>query len=578
MPSHLKKIILTGLAILGLAAVAFAQNKTLVLDGLSSENTNYIFGEDLDLLPGDTLAIPAGRYGGLRFYDIHGLPGLPITIINQGGLVEVMEGQSSAVEFQGSSHIQLTGSGDPGIEYGIEIRSLNPNSMGINITNLTTDVEIDHIEVAEAGFAGIMVKTDPDCDRPETWRDSFVLRNLYIHHNKIHHTGGEGIYVGYTGNSIYSTNKSCSGDPVYGHWLEDVEISHNIVRNTGFDGIQLNLARTGGVIRSNTITNYGRKDLNFQNFALSIGAGEYSIYNNTIVNTQGGYGQGIQLLSATAGTRIFNNVISHPRHHGIFVHSRAPLAQGDWGYVIANNTIIKPEKTGIFYNARITEFKDPGDENRRQNEIDVHIVNNLVVDPGYDYAGGPTWKQDRESYIDFNDKSTRDAMIGLIQTNLLTRDLDILELANPAEHNYAPGSFRSLLVDTGTDLKGFGIAYDIAYRERPSAGAFDIGAFEYRIRTLVNGSASRTPLEEEEDEEGGAIYPNPTVSSVTLEHNHYATARIDVYSDTGARLRTVANYALGEPIDVSGFKEGTYYLQAHYSTDKSSTYRLVVGQ
>jgi hypothetical protein len=86
------------------------------------------------------------------------------------------------------------------------------------------------------------------------------------------------------------------------------------------------------------------------------------------------------------------------------------------------------------------------------------------------------------------------------------------------------------------------------------------------------------PLEEEEDEEGGSIYPNPTVTSVTLEHNSYGTARIDVYSDTGARLRTVANYALGDPIDVSGFKEGTYYLQAQYSTEKSSTYRLVVGQ
>jgi len=143
---------------------------------------------------------------------------------------------------------------------------------------------------------------------------------------------------------------------------------------------------------------------------------------------------------------------------------------------------------------------------------------------------------------------------------------------------YRPANFRSLLVDAGTDLTKYGIDYDLDYQERPSSGAFDIGAYEYRIRSLGNGGASRTPRVDRGDEEGGAIYPNPTVSSVTLEHKYYGTARIDVYSHTGARLRTVTNYAVGDPIDVSGFKEGTYYLQAHYSAEKSSTYRLVVGQ
>lgn len=564
-------------AILLSLSYAYSQNKTIVLDGLRADAINFIRGNEMDLLPGDTIAIPGGVYGGLRFYDINGLPGLPITIVNKDSLVTIVEDNYSAFEMQGSSYIHITGSGVEGIKYGIKLRATQAGAQGMNITNLSTDIEIDHIEVAEAGFAGIMMKTDPDCNRPETLRSSgFVMKNLSVHHNKIHHTEGEGIYIGYTGSSIYTSNRKCEGTPVFGHLLENVEIAHNIVRQTGYDGIQLNLTHKNGVIRSNTVTNYGRRNQLYQNFALSVGAGEYQIYNNKAVNTQGGTGMGMQLLAAFAGSRVYNNVFVDPMGHGMFIHSRLPL-EGEWGYVIANNTIVRPEKAGIFYNSRITEYPEGG-QGGVQDDVPVHIANNLIVDPGYDYEGGPTWKQNTESFLDFNDRSTRTAMLPTTVTNLLTRDIDTLMLRNVAKNNFQPANFHSPLVDAGTDLTALGVTFDNKYKDRPSGEAFDIGAFEFRVRTLSDANIERFTSASLDEKANVGIYPNPTVDTVTLENPNYTSATINIYTDNGARVLTVKDYALGDPIDLSYFKAGRYILVASYPDRGNSSHQLVVSK
>ena len=70
---------------------------------------NFIFGNTLNLSPGDTIAIPAGTYGGLRFYDINGLPDMPITIKNEGGKVILKEYAYSVMELQRSSYVKIEG-------------------------------------------------------------------------------------------------------------------------------------------------------------------------------------------------------------------------------------------------------------------------------------------------------------------------------------------------------------------------------------------------------------------------------------------------------------------------------------
>ena len=64
----------------------------------------------------------------------------------------------------------------------------------------------------------------------------------HSHDNYIHHTGGEGVYVGYTGWYKVSSNKTCNPDEeVFGNLLENVNIHHNNFDSTGWDAIQVNL-------------------------------------------------------------------------------------------------------------------------------------------------------------------------------------------------------------------------------------------------------------------------------------------------------------------------------------------------
>ncbi len=558
-----------------LNTVLFAQNKTVILDGLKIDAPNYIFARDLDLSPGDTIAIPAGQYGAIRFYDVTGLPGMPITIINQGGLVEVVEDQVSAFEMLRSSYIRLTGTGVGGITYGFKLKTSGSGAQGVNITNLSTDIEIDHVEVAEAGFAGIMMKTDPSCSNPDTWRGNFIMRNLSIHHNKIHHVGGEGIYIGYTGSAVNTSNKSCIGSTIFGHWLEDVEIAHNTVFHTGQDAIQLNLTRRNGIIRDNTVRDYGKKENTYQSFAFSIGAGEYQVYNNKAVNKSNGNGRGIQLLAASAGSRVYNNILVAPKEHGIFVHSRAPLS-GDWGYVIANNTIVDPEFAGIKYNARITDYTDPMYQGAIQDSIPVYFANNLIVSPGYDYVGGPTWKQDNESYIDFNDRGTRDAMASFTFTNMGTRNMDSLLLRNPSRNNFKPAEYHSPLVEAGTDLSALGIHFDFANKKRPSGDTFDIGAFEFRVRQVSEKQVNNMTEDVKGDETELGIYPNPTTVAVTLQNPDYTSARITLYRMDGIQVANIRSHELQYAIDVSSLPTDTYYLLARYPDGSKTTHLLAV--
>jgi hypothetical protein len=71
------------------------------------------------------------------------------------------------------------------------------SASAVPISGYNHDIEIDHIEVEEPGFAGFILKTDPSCGNREL-RDH-VQRNVELHHNLIRNPGGEGFYLGNTG-------------------------------------------------------------------------------------------------------------------------------------------------------------------------------------------------------------------------------------------------------------------------------------------------------------------------------------------------------------------------------------------
>ena len=156
-------------------------------------------GAALGIQPGDVICLQAGTsYGNLKFTNLQGTADNPIIIRNCGGQVTINTAATFVLKTENSRHFRITGSGDANYEYGIVLRGAV--SLGLTLDALSTDFEVDHLEVSNVGFAGIMAKTDPSCGKPYD-RSKFTMRNINIHHNYVHDTGGEGLYVG---NSFYA--------------------------------------------------------------------------------------------------------------------------------------------------------------------------------------------------------------------------------------------------------------------------------------------------------------------------------------------------------------------------------------
>ncbi len=545
-------------------------NCDIVLSNLDTERINLIYASDFGIQAGNRVCIPSGTYAGIRFYDIKGNENARVTITNCGGPVVIKEEVYSGITFEGSSFVHITGSGHTGTEYGFKVSTVNPGSMGVYLTNLSTDLEIDHIEVVNAGFAGIMAKSDPDCNRPETWRSSgFVMRNLKIHHNLVHDVGGEGIYIGYTGGYKTNSNFICNSTAVYGHWLENIEVSHNTIKKCGLDGIQLNLVRKDGSVHSNTISNYGRQNQYAQNFAMCIGAGAYDIYNNKMINPQNGFGQGIQFINAESGSRIFNNIFIRPQLHAIFIHNRNEFEDPGLGYLVANNTIIQPELSGIHYNTVIIESNEPSKLLTTQESVPSFFINNLIIDPGNRFEDGNTWKGARENYLDFNEIQTRNAMESYILTNLFSRDADTLGLKNWEKNLLAPANAKSVLVDAGTDITSTGITYDFNNKPRPMGTSFDIGAYEFNINQVKN--VDRLENLVSKPKATIAVFPNPTMDTFQLTNASHPKATIRIFDQYGDLRLRLKNHDLNEEIDVRTLKRGRYFLKISFE-DKTKEF------
>ncbi len=554
-------------------------NCDVTLTGLSTSTLNLVWASNVNYSPGDTICIPAGNYAGIRFYDFEGTATNPVTFKNCGGQVVLNETAYSALEFKNSKYIHLTGTGDVNHNYGIKIEGTGPWAMGMVLSALSTDVEIDHIEVAHAGFAGLMAKTDPDCNNSDTWRvNGFVMKNLNIHHNYIHNTHGEGIYIGFTLGYKLDSGRNCGGTEVYGHWLENVDIHHNIVEDTGWDAIQLNLAHINSKVRDNTIYDYGTRGNWGQAFALSLGGGAYEVFNNHIVNGPLEKGWGMQIINGESGTKVYNNVFVKPKMHGIFLHNRHEFEDLNVGYYVANNTIVEPERAGVHYNTTVLHPVDPADLYRNQSEVPSYFVNNLVVDPGYDFEGGNTWKQNQESYFDFNERDTRDSLLTNIYSNIMTRQIDTLGLTDVLNNDFSPSSSGSAVVDMGSSITSWGITFDMNNASRPSGSAFDVGAYEFQS----SGTPLKAQLPEDvelfdvldEKQAGTLFYPNPTSSSFRLENSKYQDAIIQLINMEGRIVHT-ASYKMGTSFNVEEYTAGLYFLKL-ITLGETEVHRLII--
>lgn len=315
-------------------------------------------GKQRNVQPGDVICLVGGRkYDKVTFSNIIGTPDNPVIIRNCGGGAKIDSQGGFGMKFQHSQYFKLMGNGGPE-QYGICISTQKGFYLSLEL--FTSDFEISGVEIAgpepgdstrNAGFAGIGVKTSPyqDCDLfTDPTRQAWVMRNISIHHNYIHHTGGEGMYIGH---GFYKGREEdkCPGQMLYSHSIKGVRVYENLIENVGFDGIQIKNADEDVKVYNNVIRNYGTRNEAVHNEGLFIGEGTTGEFYGNIVDSGSGNGCQIQGLG---NLYIHDNLFNRSGENGIYAADGPFVVRLPDGYFnISNNTITNSAQAGfVFYN------------------------------------------------------------------------------------------------------------------------------------------------------------------------------------------------------------------------------------
>ena len=343
--------------------------------------SHYAFdGAEQGILPGQTLCLAAGQRGPMKLVNIHGTKSSPVVVKNCGGVMETTPFHY-AMTIQQSRHVKLSGTGDADYHYGIRLGGT------LGIERLSSDIEVNNVEIYQADFAGIMAKTDPTCES-DTQAGNFTLENLNIHHNWIHNTQrGEGMYLGYTG--LYRT-LVCDGteQKVYPHDLQGLRVQHNVVHNSAAEGIQANSLTRDTVISDNQVSLYGQDPFAaYQNNGIQIGGDQVLLANN-VIDTGSGNG----VIAIGKDIRIENNTIVNAGSYGIFADNRpgegTQMGQAGLPHQYINNTIIDSGEEGIRSYVRLTDganvvrgnvMINDGSPNQYGAARFIHYLNNDVL-------------------------------------------------------------------------------------------------------------------------------------------------------------------------------------------------------
>jgi hypothetical protein len=261
-----------------------------------------------------------------------------LVITNQGGQVRVGGlGHYYLLKLAGGANWVLSGrydpvslTGDPAFpghrggafansqgRYGIVVDdefAVDGNS-GVAIGGRASAFELEYLEIARVGFAGVLAKTDND--------GTATMAGVSLHDLYIHDTGSEGLYIG-----------SRSAQPQ--HAVRDWKIFNNRVLRTGTEAIQISQLQGRNEVRHNV---FGPAAIDwraafqpYQDHNLQIGfrAGELHVHDNLFI---GAGGNMISMfmepvagdpVEGNRGVRIENNYFSDMRNLGLYLN-HAPI-------------------------------------------------------------------------------------------------------------------------------------------------------------------------------------------------------------------------------------------------------------
>lgn len=512
--------------------------------------TIYLDGNDAayqDVDPGDTLFFAPGNRKYLLIKNLKGAAGKPIVLMNSGGEVIIDTDHYFGISIQNCRYFRLTGTGDPKSSYGFKIKRV-ANGGGMGIGELSSDFEIDHVSVENCMIGGIYAKTDPDCSLASV-RGTFTQFNTIIHDNYIANVGDEGLYIGntkYNGQTI-----SCGGKDLLllPGLLEGVKIYNNIIKYSGWDGIQVSSASKKCAIYNNTVLYDSQLETESQMSGILIGGGsKCDCYNNFISQ---GKGNGIE-SHGLGGYRIYNNLIIDAGRtfwpndltrmkHGIFVTDVSVLP--DSSFYIQHNNLINSKSEGI----RFSSVKS-------KNNL---ISSNAIINPGnfeY-YENDNTSFNGNDAYVMFqytaSDVQLRNNYFARSAGPAVFRSTNKLD---PDGFKLASGS--PLINAAETDPK---IAFDFAGFPRPFGAASDIGAFEYNATGISYLDTERTEYQNN-------LLENPVKDDlkISIPNKPDEPTGLDLYNSGGQLIRklSIPEIITGNPYiqtNVANLPSGIYF-------------------
>ena len=290
------------------------------------------------LAAGDTVIISPSRRTAIQLYNIVGTSGSWITFTNPSDAKITLSDDGSInviMRINGCRYIRLLGNNYGSETYGIRLTGARS---GLGIVN-TRDIEVAYIETDNVTGVGIGYG---QCWEP--WTCTEEMENVIIHHNYIHNTGTEGMYLGKSSRAVAPK-------------FRDIQVYNNRIENCGWDGIQLGqtLGKNNNVY-GNTIKNTGHGGTNVHCWSLGYKTtkpcrGQWfgivinpehsgvNIYRNYVSNT---FYTGIAIHSDADGpVNINDNVIWDSGHRGISVNSSVGSS------TVINNTVVSSVSHGI---------------------------------------------------------------------------------------------------------------------------------------------------------------------------------------------------------------------------------------
>jgi hypothetical protein len=383
--------------------------------------------------PGDTLCILAGERDNLKLMYLQGEPGKPITVRNTGGIVTIGGSTylSGGLGIYSSAYLRVTGTGvesQCGAQY-----SAVEQKCGINITNthkgikistskdveLLHDIEIDHVSVTDTSTD---IKTRGIAIHPE---EGQLISGIYIHHNYVARTLAEGIYMG--------TEPHDRAFEILGK-IQNLEVSYNLVEETGYDGIKIKVAVENVKVHHNVVRKTGLSNTPAHQGGIKVAMSNGQFYNNYVEDVFEGINTG-RALDQMTEARYFNNVVVNSRSVGI--------EAAEEGALIFNNTVVLCGDAGIVAIANTAQVFDNIVAGCKGKEVKARLGENGI----------------RQKF------------------NNLVGPVDIMGFVDPANGNY---NLRpdSIAIDAG-HIGLVPLGYDYNHIPRPEGRAPDIGAFEY---------------------------------------------------------------------------------------------------